>query len=172
MHCASPDVCCVRANTTVYKIYTRTFSCRMGQIVCELYWSHAPNTCRNFAELARRGYYNGVKFHRIIPDFMIQTGDPTGTGSLTFTSKVKRRLFMLYINYIVTFLSFFPISGLAHHVFVFQIFQSCACTLGTPLSFMFFNNIFHTLLLIFLNFRVSACFWVFNLNTLHISTKT
>ncbi|KAK2178242.1 hypothetical protein NP493_551g00033 [Ridgeia piscesae] len=52
----------------------------MGNIVCELYWKHAPNTCRNFAELARRGYYNGVKFHRIIQDFMIQTGDPTATG--------------------------------------------------------------------------------------------
>lgn len=45
---------------------------RMGEIVVELYWKHAPQTCRNFAELARRGYYNGTKFHRIIPDFMIQ----------------------------------------------------------------------------------------------------
>jgi len=52
----------------------------MGSIVLELYWKHAPNTCRNFAELARRGYYNQVKCHRIIKDFMIQTGDPTATG--------------------------------------------------------------------------------------------
>ena len=52
----------------------------MGPIVIELYWQHAPDTCRNFAELARRGYYNGIKFHRVITDFMIQTGDPTGTG--------------------------------------------------------------------------------------------
>lgn len=52
----------------------------MGEIVIELYWKHAPNTCRNFAELCRRGYYNGTKFHRIIRDFMIQGGDPTGTG--------------------------------------------------------------------------------------------
>lgn len=52
----------------------------MGQFVLELYWKHAPNTCRNFAELARRGYYNNTKFHRIIKDFMIQGGDPTGTG--------------------------------------------------------------------------------------------
>ena len=44
----------------------------MGEIVIELYWKHAPITCRNFAELARRGYYNGTKFHRIIRDFMIQ----------------------------------------------------------------------------------------------------
>ena len=52
----------------------------MGEIVIELYWSHAPMTCRNFAELTRRGYYNGTKFHRIIADFMIQGGDPTATG--------------------------------------------------------------------------------------------
>lgn len=52
----------------------------MGTVVVELYWKHAPNTCRNFAELSRRGYYNGIKFHRIISDFMIQGGDPTGTG--------------------------------------------------------------------------------------------
>ena len=52
----------------------------MGEIAIELYWKHAPNTCRNFAELARRGYYNNTKFHRIIKDFMIQGGDPTATG--------------------------------------------------------------------------------------------
>jgi peptidyl-prolyl cis-trans isomerase-like 1 len=44
----------------------------MGEIVIELYWKHAPMTCRNFAELVRRNYYNGTKFHRIIRDFMIQ----------------------------------------------------------------------------------------------------
>ncbi len=48
------------------------FSTSMGDMVVELYWKHAPNTCRNFAELSRRGYYNGTKFHRIIKDFMIQ----------------------------------------------------------------------------------------------------
>jgi len=52
----------------------------MGEFVVELYWKHAPMTCRNFAELARRGYYNETKFHRIIRDFMIQGGDPTGTA--------------------------------------------------------------------------------------------
>ncbi|XP_031635565.1 peptidyl-prolyl cis-trans isomerase-like 1 [Contarinia nasturtii] len=51
-----------------------------GEITIELYWKHAPNTCRNFAELVRRGYYNNTVFHRIIRDFMIQGGDPTGTG--------------------------------------------------------------------------------------------
>lgn len=46
----------------------------------ELYTQHAPKTCKNFATLAQRGYYNDVVFHRIIPGFMAQTGDPTGTG--------------------------------------------------------------------------------------------
>lgn len=52
----------------------------MGTLVLELYWRHAPRTCKNFAELCRRGYYNGTRFHRIIRDFMVQGGDPTGTG--------------------------------------------------------------------------------------------
>lgn len=67
----------------------------MGTVMFELYWKHAPNTCRNFAELARRGYYNGVKFHRIIKDFMIQGGDPTGTGSLVFFLIIRQ--FYIYI---------------------------------------------------------------------------
>jgi len=46
----------------------------------ELYWKHAPKTCQNFASLAARGYYNNTKFHRIIPGFMVQGGDPTATG--------------------------------------------------------------------------------------------
>ncbi|KAE9991591.1 hypothetical protein Vi05172_g12930 [Venturia inaequalis] len=51
-----------------------------GLITIELYEKHAPKTCKNFAQLAQRGYYNGLIFHRVIPDFMIQGGDPTGTG--------------------------------------------------------------------------------------------
>jgi len=57
-----------------------TLDTTMGTLVIELYWQQAPETCRNFAELARRGYYNGCKFHRVIADFMVQTGDPTSTG--------------------------------------------------------------------------------------------
>ncbi|KAM7205286.1 Cyclophilin-like domain containing protein [Rhypophila sp. PSN 637] len=52
----------------------------MGTIVVELYYQHAPRTCNNFATLAQRGYYDGTIFHRVIKDFMIQGGDPTGTG--------------------------------------------------------------------------------------------
>ncbi|KAI8802867.1 cyclophilin family peptidyl-prolyl cis-trans isomerase Cyp1 [Cladochytrium replicatum] len=51
-----------------------------GDIVIELYWNHVPRTAHNFYELARTGKYNGVIFHRVIPDFMLQGGDPTGTG--------------------------------------------------------------------------------------------
>ncbi|KAK6526660.1 heme binding [Arthrobotrys megalospora] len=52
----------------------------MGQLILELYTDHAPRACRNFATLVSKGYYDGVVFHRIIKDFMIQGGDPTGTG--------------------------------------------------------------------------------------------
>ncbi|PVU98943.1 hypothetical protein BB559_001145 [Furculomyces boomerangus] len=56
------------------------FETSMGPIVFELYWHEAPKSCKNFYELTKKGYYNNVIFHRIIPDFMIQGGDPTGTG--------------------------------------------------------------------------------------------
>jgi peptidyl-prolyl cis-trans isomerase-like 1 len=51
-----------------------------GSVVVELYNDQAPKTCKNFSTLAQQGFYNNVIFHRIIPNFMIQTGDPTGTG--------------------------------------------------------------------------------------------
>ncbi|KAI8904417.1 cyclophilin-like domain-containing protein [Gorgonomyces haynaldii] len=52
----------------------------LGTIELELYWDHTPKTCKNFYELAKEGYYNDTIFHRVIQDFMIQGGDPTGTG--------------------------------------------------------------------------------------------
>ena len=52
----------------------------MGSFTVELYLQQAPKACQNFTELSRRGYYDGVVFHRIIKDFMLQGGDPTGTG--------------------------------------------------------------------------------------------
>ena len=51
-----------------------------GAIAIELFDEDAPKTVENFLKLAGDGFYNGVVFHRIIPDFMIQGGDPTGTG--------------------------------------------------------------------------------------------
>jgi cyclophilin family peptidyl-prolyl cis-trans isomerase len=52
-----------------------------GAIAVELFDEDAPKTVENFTKLARDGFYDGVIFHRVIPDFMIQGGDPTGTGS-------------------------------------------------------------------------------------------
>ncbi|MGK0552275.1 peptidylprolyl isomerase [Enterococcus faecalis] len=51
-----------------------------GTMTVQLFPEQAPKTVNNFVELAKKGYYNGVIFHRVIPDFMIQGGDPTGTG--------------------------------------------------------------------------------------------
>lgn len=53
----------------------------LGVIDADLYPAEAPKTVENFLTLARKGYYDGQIFHRVIPDFMIQTGDPTGTGT-------------------------------------------------------------------------------------------
>ncbi|MGH3117632.1 MAG: peptidylprolyl isomerase [Gaiellales bacterium] len=51
-----------------------------GAIELELYPDDAPKTVENFVKLSQDGFYEGVTFHRVIPDFMIQGGDPTGTG--------------------------------------------------------------------------------------------
>jgi peptidyl-prolyl cis-trans isomerase B (cyclophilin B) len=51
-----------------------------GAIEVELFDDEAPKTVENFLKLARDGFYDGVVFHRVIPDFMVQGGDPTGTG--------------------------------------------------------------------------------------------
>ena len=53
----------------------------LGKIAVELFPKEAPDTVANFVKLIEKGYYDGVIFHRVIPDFMIQGGDPTGTGS-------------------------------------------------------------------------------------------
>ena len=52
-----------------------------GKINLELFDSDAPNTVKNFVELSEKGFYNGLNFHRVIPDFMIQGGCPEGTGT-------------------------------------------------------------------------------------------
>ncbi len=63
------------------KQYIATIETNKGTITAELYAKDAPKTVNNFVTLARDGYYEGVIFHRIIPGFVIQGGDPTGTGA-------------------------------------------------------------------------------------------
>ena len=62
------------------KNYSAVLDTSRGEIVCELFAKDAPTTVNNFVFLARDKFYDGTVFHRVIPDFMIQGGDPTGTG--------------------------------------------------------------------------------------------
>src|SRR5215212_7837232 len=63
------------------KRYHAAIETNKGTIEVELLTAEAPNTVNNFVFLAREGFYDGVPFHRVIKGFMIQTGDPTGTGT-------------------------------------------------------------------------------------------
>ncbi len=65
----------------VTKTYRVTMETNKGVIELELYPQHAPLTVNNFVFLANQGFYDGVVFHRVIKDFVIQGGDPTGTGT-------------------------------------------------------------------------------------------
>jgi len=65
----------------VNKKYTAVIKTAKGDLTLELYPQDAPVTVNSFVSLARKGFYNGLTFHRIIPGFMAQGGDPTGTGS-------------------------------------------------------------------------------------------
>jgi len=62
------------------KSYRAVIETSRGVIELALYPQHAPRTVNNFVFLAREGFYNDISFHRVIGDFMIQGGDPTGTG--------------------------------------------------------------------------------------------
>ena len=62
------------------KSYAATIDTSRGRIVLELFAKDAPKTVNNFVFLARDKFYDGTTFHRVIPDFMVQGGDPTGTG--------------------------------------------------------------------------------------------
>jgi len=63
------------------KSYQASIETNRGEIEVELYPQYAPKTVNNFIFLAREGFYDGVVFHRVISKFVIQGGDPTGTGS-------------------------------------------------------------------------------------------
>jgi peptidyl-prolyl cis-trans isomerase B (cyclophilin B) len=62
------------------KKYTATFDTSRGTIICDLFAKDAPSTVNNFVFLARDKFYDGTKFHRVIADFMVQGGDPEGSG--------------------------------------------------------------------------------------------
>jgi len=62
------------------KNYQATLHTSKGDIIIDLYAKNVPHTVNNFVFLARQGFYDGTIFHRVIPDFMAQGGDPTGTG--------------------------------------------------------------------------------------------
>ena len=78
---------------------TATIDTNKGTLVAELYEKEAPNTVANFEKLANSGFYDGVKFHRVIPDFVVQGGDPlskdpenagrVGTGGPGYTIKCE-----------------------------------------------------------------------------------
>ena len=63
------------------KNYSAVVTLPIGEFTIELFAADAPITVDNFVKLARDGYYDGITFHRVIPGFMAQGGDPTGTGS-------------------------------------------------------------------------------------------
>ncbi len=80
-----------------------TVHTNLGDFTLELFPEVAPKTVENFVTHAKNGYYNGVIFHRVIEDFMIQGGDPTGTGmggesiyGRTFEDEFSREAFNLY----------------------------------------------------------------------------
>ena len=66
---------------SAYARVTANFETNLGSFNIELFPKNAPKTVKNFVELSERGFYNGISFHRVIKNFMIQGGDPTGTGS-------------------------------------------------------------------------------------------
>ncbi len=73
-----PKTTVVRAKEGIVKVKIET---SLGDIQVDLFAKDAPKTVENFVTLANKGFYDGLMFHRVIPDFMIQTGDPTGTGA-------------------------------------------------------------------------------------------
>ena len=71
----------VRTSGHVVKSKTATIETEKGTIVLELFAAQTPKTCANFEKLAAEGFYNGLTFHRVIEEFMIQGGCPKGTGT-------------------------------------------------------------------------------------------
>jgi len=71
----------VSTQVTAQEVTTVSLETNQGTIKIKLYPAIAPKTCENFVGLIKKGYYDGLIFHRVIPGFMVQGGDPTGTGT-------------------------------------------------------------------------------------------
>lgn len=82
------------ANVDPNKKYSAIIRTNKGDIKVELYVVEAPLSVTNFVQLAQKGFYKGLTFHRVVPDFVIQGGDPTGTGrggpGYTLPAEIKR----------------------------------------------------------------------------------
>jgi cyclophilin family peptidyl-prolyl cis-trans isomerase len=78
---SAPSIVCFGAMAAEAVRPVALFETSMGNFKVELYNDLAPKTCRSFMDLAERNFYDGVIFHRVIDGFMIQGGDPTGTGT-------------------------------------------------------------------------------------------
>jgi len=82
------------ANVDATKKYTAVIKTSKGEIVCELFAKDAPLSITNFKYLADGGFYNGLTFHRVVPNFVVQGGDPTATGSggpgYTIPAEIKK----------------------------------------------------------------------------------
>ena len=87
--CATPSGTQKSADESIKPVQTKEESkvvkikieTSQGDIYADLYKQEVPKTVENFVKLAEKGFYDGIIFHRVIPSFMIQTGDPTGTGT-------------------------------------------------------------------------------------------
>lgn len=86
------------------KIYVATLETEKGDITIQLFADRAPNTVNNFVFLAEQGFYNGTTFHRVLPGFMAQGGDPTGTGAggpgYSFADEIDFNLFFDQAGYL------------------------------------------------------------------------
>jgi len=82
------------ANVDVNKKYTTVIKTSKGEVICELFAKEAPLSVTNFKYLADGGFYNGLTFHRVEPNFVVQGGDPTATGSggpgYTIPAEIKK----------------------------------------------------------------------------------
>ena len=87
----------VRYDRVKKKGYVR-LTTNMGPLNFELHCEYAPKTCENFIKLCQKGYYDGTKFHRSIRHFMIQGGDPLGTGNEVYVNCKFTEMVVFFIN--------------------------------------------------------------------------